>query len=149
MFKVLLYYTISYFYLVLSIIKLAFRMTFWQTWYYLGLFIYCVHNIFRKSNIYPLICTPTCAYQGVRKVSFSKHFAYILNGWFFLLLLLPNTESYAEPCQASKMECFVKMLNGFWPLTLFGKHFILDVWQGSEYDSATDMKIFKENNQNI
>ena len=37
-------------------------------WMLLGI-IYCVRNIFRKTSIsYPLICT--CAYHGVRNVSF-------------------------------------------------------------------------------
>ena len=39
-----------------------------------------VCKIFRKTNIfYPLIGTPTCAYEGVRNVSFSENFAYVLN----------------------------------------------------------------------
>ena len=34
------------------------------------------------ANIsYPLIRTRTCACQGVRSVSFSENFAYVLNGW--------------------------------------------------------------------
>ena len=37
--------------------------------------------IFRKTNIsYPLTSTRTCAYQGVRNVSFSENFADVLNG---------------------------------------------------------------------
>ena len=40
-----------------------------------------VRKIFRKTNISnPLICTRSCAYQGVRNVSFSENFAYVLNG---------------------------------------------------------------------
>ena len=35
---------------------------------------------FLKTNVsYPLIHTRTCAYQGVRNVSFSENFAYVLN----------------------------------------------------------------------
>ena len=35
---------------------------------------------FRKTNIsYPLMRTRTCVYQGVRNVSFSENFAYVLN----------------------------------------------------------------------
>ena len=35
-----------------------------------------------KTNIYnSLIRTRTCAYPGVRDVSFSENFAYVLNGW--------------------------------------------------------------------
>ena len=38
-----------------------------------------------KTDIsYPQIRTCTCAYQAVRKISFSKKFPYILNGWFLL-----------------------------------------------------------------
>ena len=41
-----------------------------------------VRKIFRKTNISnPLIRTRTCAYQGVRNVSFLENFAYVLNGW--------------------------------------------------------------------
>ena len=29
----------------------------------------------------PLIRTRTCTYQGVRNVTFSENFAYVLNGW--------------------------------------------------------------------
>ena len=40
-----------------------------------------VHKIFRKTNISnPLIRTRTCAYQGVRNISFSENFPYVLNG---------------------------------------------------------------------
>ena len=40
-----------------------------------------VSKIFRKTIISNhLIRISTCAFQGVRKVSFSKNFAYILNG---------------------------------------------------------------------
>ena len=39
-------------------------------------------NFFRKTNIsYPLMRRRTCAYQGVRNVSFSENFAYALNEW--------------------------------------------------------------------
>ena len=41
-----------------------------------------VRKIFRKTNISNfLIRTRTCAYQGVRNVSFSENFTYALNGW--------------------------------------------------------------------
>ena len=48
-----------------------------------------VRKIFRKTNISnPLKRTPTYAYQGVRNVSFSENFAYALNGWLFVRVLL-------------------------------------------------------------
>ena len=45
------------------------------------------------------------------------------------------TEVHSEPCQTSKMELFVKIINGFYPLTIFTKSSISGVWQSSEYDS--------------
>ena len=41
-----------------------------------------VRKNFRKTNISnSLIRTRTCVYKGVRNVSFSESFAYVLNGW--------------------------------------------------------------------
>ena len=48
------------------------------------------------------------------------------------------SESYSEPIQTSKMELFGKIVNGFSPLTIFAKSYILDVWLGSENASAVD-----------
>ena len=31
---------------------------------------------------YPLKCTRTCVYEGLRNVSFLEKFAYVLNEWF-------------------------------------------------------------------
>ena len=33
--------------------------------------------------------------------------------------------------------CKAKIVNGWKPLTVFAKHFILGVWQGSEYTSGS------------
>ena len=44
-------------------------------------------------------------------------------------------EPYLEPCETSKMAYFAKIVNSFQPLTIFTKHSILDVSQGSEYSS--------------
>ena len=38
-------------------------------------------NFPKNSHFLPLWYARTCAYQGVRNVSFSENFAYILNGW--------------------------------------------------------------------
>ena len=47
-----------------------------------------VSKIFRKTDISnPLIRTPTCAYQGVRDVSLSENFAYVLNGWPLMFII--------------------------------------------------------------
>ena len=40
------------------------------------------------------------------------------------------------PSQASKMEQFVKIVNGIKLLTVFTKSSILDVWMGSKYTSV-------------
>ena len=42
-------------------------------------------------------------------------------------------QAYSEPCCTSKMELFVKIVNGFEPLPISRKSSILDVWRGSEY----------------
>ena len=50
------------------------------------------------------------------------------------------TEIYWGPGQTSKMEHFAKIVNSFYPLTIFLKRSILDVWQGSEYTSLSWIK---------
>ena len=43
-------------------------------------FIWYVRIICQTTNLfYPLLGTPTCAYQGGSNVSFSENFAYVLN----------------------------------------------------------------------
>ena len=45
-------------------------------------------NFFRKNKIfYPLIHKHTCAYLGVRTVSFSENFAYLTNEEYLMLLV--------------------------------------------------------------
>ena len=39
-------------------------------------------------------------------------------------------EVNSEPCEISKTEYFVELINGPLPLTMFTKCSILDVWQG-------------------
>ena len=46
-------------------------------------------------------------------------------------------ETYSESCQTSKMDCFGKIVNGFYKFTGFGKRSVLDVWQCSQYDFAS------------
>ena len=54
-----------------------------------------------------------------------------IKSWYYLM-----AEAYLKLCQTSKMELFVKIWNGFQLLTIFVKRSILNIWQGSEYDSA-------------
>ena len=44
-----------------------------------------------------------------------------------------SSEPYLEPFQTSKILWSVKILNRWKPITIFAKHSILDIWQGSEY----------------
>ena len=41
-----------------------------------------------------------------------------------------------ETNQTSKMELFVKIVNGIKSLTIFTKAFILDIWMGFKYISV-------------
>lgn len=40
---------------------------------------------------------------------------------------LSNPEAYLEPIPISKMKYFAKILNGFKPLSIFARSFILEV----------------------
>ena len=40
---------------------------------------------------------------------------------------LSDPEAYPEPCQTSKMDCFLEIVNGLNLLTFFVRHSILDV----------------------
>ena len=51
-------------------------------------------------------------------------------------LLLKLLVEVLETNQASKMELFVKIVNGIKSLTIFTKGFILDVWMGFKYTSV-------------
>ena len=42
------------------------------------------------------------------------------------------SETYSQPCETSKRECFAKVVNGLQLLTLFTEHAMSDVWQGFE-----------------
>ena len=64
----------------------------------------------------------------------SLFFASKQNGYY--------SEAYLEHCQRSKMELFEKIIEGFEPLTIFEKRSILNFWQGSEYASASDVRLF-------
>ena len=41
------------------------------------------------------------------------------------------------------MKCFTKKVKSFSLLTIFAKHSILDIWQGSEYASGL-LKLFSQ-----
>ena len=64
-------------------------------------------KIFRKTNIsYPLIRTRTCAYQGVRNVSFSENFAYVLNAWALSKLSLLKGDASWITCSGLTSKPF-------------------------------------------
>ena len=49
-----------------------------------------------------------------------------------------SLHAYSEASRTSKMELIAKIVNGWKPLTVFAKRFILDVWLGSEYASEVN-----------
>ena len=53
-------------------------------------------NFPKNQHFYPLIRTCTCAYQGVRNVSFPEKFAYVLNGLSFIAFLITNTNTFGH-----------------------------------------------------
>ena len=70
----------------------------------------------------------------------NKHMLSILfsleNSCSFLFSWIKShSEVYSEPCQTSKIKLLPKIVNGFSPLNIFTKSFILDVCQGSDYAS--------------
>ena len=59
-----------------------------------------------------------------------------------IFLSYPNhAEIYSELCQTFKIERFAKIVNGLWPLTIIAKHFIVDVWLGSECAFETMLRL--------
>ena len=50
-----------------------------------------------------------------------------MNSIYRVLPITIITEADIGPCQTSKMEFFPKTVNGFKPLTIFEKSYILDV----------------------
>ena len=47
-----------------------------------------------------------------------------------VFVIQKNKETYSEPSQTSKIELFVKIVDGGWQLVKFAESSILDVWQG-------------------
>ena len=68
----------------------------------LGSFIYYIHKIFRKTKfVNPLICTRTCAYHGVRNVSFSENFCVStkwMNPFVMLTTLQLSVNEFFHVC---------------------------------------------------
>ena len=56
--------------------------------------------------------------------------------------MLTLLETYSELCQNSKMELFVKIVNGWKPSPVFEKNTILDVSQGFENASTFSVSLF-------
>ena len=66
----------------------------------------------------------------MEKVSTDAHLSTPLTGVF-------------RPLSKSKMERFERIVNGFQLLTIFAKHRVLDIRQGSEYTSVTSLDLFQ------
>ena len=63
-------------------------------------------------------------------------FSSRVTGFLVKILSEQTSEVYPEPCQISKLELFVKKINGFQLLTIFMKRSVLDVYQASGYVSG-------------
>ena len=66
--------------------------------------------------------------------------SFMLKSVFVLSNVIPVV-LVLGPCQTSKTECLVKIVNGFYPLTIFAKRSIIDIWMSSEY--ASDICVFR------
>ena len=65
----------------------------------------------KRSTSYPLIRTYSCTYHGIRNVSFSEYFAYVINEW--LLVPVKNEFSFHNwKCFHGMLGCSIRMLNG-------------------------------------
>ena len=58
-----------------------------------------------------------------------------------------SAKAYSKSCEASKIECFAKIVNGFKPLTIFAKRSILKVRKCSEHAIAIGRHLFKGSNK--
>ena len=57
-----------------------------------------------------------------------------------------ESETYSELCQTSKVESFVKIVNGFKKITIFKRNFILEIFdrQDSEYASVNTFRLYQK-----
>ena len=102
------------------------------------LFVTKLHVFFDKHNAYRYI------QPGISEKN--KHVLSILSSLknscsLLFSCLKSHSEVYSEPCQTLKMKFLRKIVNGFYPLNIFTKNFILDVWQGSDYASLIFSKV--------
>ena len=54
---------------------------------------------------------------------------------------IANSDPYSEPTQKSKIKLFANTINGWKPLFISIKSFILDAWLGSEHVSVISSKL--------
>ena len=81
-------------------------------------------QIFRKTNI-----SRTCAYQRVRNVRFSENltcFVFLKHPFWDLPFCLITNE-------ISWWKFWWKIVSSFWPLTIFTKRPIRDLWKSPKY----------------
>ena len=67
-----------------------------------------VRKISLKTNIYPLLRTRTCACQGLRNVTFSEYFVYVLNEWS----LKAGANQSNISSNITFLPCWMKCWNG-------------------------------------
>ena len=70
-----------------------------------------------------------------RSLSNRNQSVALLTGLYKIGTSVMKVKSNLEPCQNSKMEFFVKIVNDWLALTIFAKSSIINVWHGSKYIS--------------
>ena len=75
---------------------------------------------------------PEKIFIGASAWSCCANFVQVNAWWEVSVHYLSESEASSEPCQISQRELIAKIVNGFWPLTVFEKSSILDFWKGSE-----------------
>ena len=100
----------------------------------LGIHYVSLHTLSFKHHCFTQLNEVCGYYVWILKWVNSK--PTLLASWIFPNIKLQITEAYSELCQTFKIEYFTKKVKSFKPLTFFCKHFILDIWHGSEYTSG-------------
>ena len=84
-----------------------------------------VRKIFRKTNISnPLIHTRTCVYQGVRNISFSENFTYVLNRWSLSLQLFFPIACWARCHSICPLQFLLRIVSFHGNLILYFQQLI-------------------------
>ena len=67
-----------------------------------------------------------------------------MTGTYFKIKLMIESETHSKQFQTSKVESFLKIVNGFKKVTIFKRNSILEIFdrQDSEYASANIFQLY-------